>query len=707
VTIDAGTIRGEELMLPRSRGGLPITVRGFRPDIQGLRAVAVLLVVAYHASVPFVTGGFVGVDVFFVISGFLITQHLLRESQATGQVSLSKFYARRIRRLLPSALLVILVTVIAARVWGPVLQATSTARDGLFATFYSINYWFAAEGIDYQHAASAVSPLQHFWSLAVEEQYYLIWPVVILVVGLLVRRRTPRVKSVALLATVIAIGAFSLQESMVVTVSNAPLAYFSLQTRGWELAAGAVLAISAPQLARIPPAIAATLSWLGIAAIVGSAFVFNNSTAFPGVLAMVPVLGAALIISAGLIERRGTVEILLKPRAVQFIGTVSYGWYLWHWPMIVLAPYIFRSNFGWVENLEVSFLALWFAVLSYLILERSVLKQTLSRRKWYLRGAIASVLVASVALGVSYLVPPVLTTTGAAATPIVISFTQTELAAQLQSASATRAIPSNLTPTLERALTDVPATSRDGCHVDYTATKNRRCVFGDVKASRTILLFGDSHAEQWFGALNAFAQRDHWKLVSWTKAACPISDVILQSDVLKRAYTECGAWRTRSLIDISKLHPDVIIASQADSLAGKAFSDAVWSSKTASMMESLKPFATTVIFLQDTPHPLEDVPACLAQSLTNSALCNVPTYAETEHGYLANRRNAVSTALSPLGVAIIDPAAWFCTATTCPAIVSNVLVYRDDSHMTQAYSRALEPVLADALSPYVPKGMSK
>lgn len=680
----------------------PVVVRGFRPDIQGLRAVAVVLVVLYHATVPFVTGGFVGVDVFFVISGFLITQHLVRESRATGTVSLSRFYARRIRRLLPSALLVILVTVVVARLWGPPLQATSTARDGFFATFSSINYWLAIQGVDYQHAASAVSPLQHFWSLAVEEQFYLIWPVVIVIIGLLARRRASWVRSVALLAVVLAIGVLSFRESVMVTDSNAPLAYFSLQTRAWELATGAVVAIIASLLARIPAPIAVVLSWLGLVAIIASAFTFDATTPFPGALAAVPVGGAMLIIVGGLIEHRGTAEVLLRPRPMQFLGTVSYGWYLWHWPVIVLAPSIFGIEFGWAENLEVSFLALWFAVLSYLVLERSVLKRVLARRIWLLRGAVASFVVASVAL-VSFVVPPAFAGTGAGASSLGTSLTASELSSRLRAAAGTADVPANLTPTLDHAATDTPVTSRDGCHVDYLTTTNGSCVFGDTTATRTILLFGDSHAEQWFGAVDALAQRQHWRLVSWTKAACPVAAVVLTSDVLKRAYRECAVWRAQSLTDIARLDPDLIITSQADSLPGADFSDPLWAEKTSATVSSLLDLAPTV-FLEDTPHPTEDVPECLARNLSDRAACAVPAATAESERYLADRRRAVADALTGLDVSLIDPTSWFCTTQTCPAIVGNTLVYRDDSHMTQTYSRALEPVLADALSDDLARG---
>jgi peptidoglycan/LPS O-acetylase OafA/YrhL len=693
----------DQVRLPKADASL--TSRGdrrFRPDIQGLRAVAVLLVVLYHAKVPGIPGGYIGVDVFFVISGFLITRQLITESGRSGTVSLSRFYARRIRRLLPSALLVIVVTIIAARVWGPAIQATSVARDGFFASLYSINYWLAFQGVDYQHAASAVSPLQHFWSLAVEEQFYIIWPVLILIAVLVTRGPLKRARPAALFVVIGAIGAASLWQSTTVTPVDAPLAYFSLQTRGWELAVGAIIAVCIPLLSRVPGVLAAIMSWTGIALIVYSAIVFTDSTQFPGTAAIVPVAGAALIIAAGLLEHRGGAEMWLRKRPMQFLGSVSYGWYLWHWPAIVLAPFLFRSVFGWPENLEVSFLALWFATITFLTIERPRSRATVSRKRWFTIGASLTAFTAVLALVLSLVVPSSLAGLGAAVRTLDLTGVQSPaktLAADLTAASHSRKLPVNLTPSLASAASDVPVTTPDGCHLGYTQTRNPSCVYGDTTAKRTVLVFGDSHAEQWFGAINAYAKAEHLRLVYWTKAACPVADVVLRVPQLNRDYTECGTWRTQTLKRIANMHPDMIIASQADNLAGADYSNATWSAETASTLSRLQGMTSSLVFIADTPHPTSDVPACLASHRADASLCNLPAYPAGSDEYLTARRAAVIAATTALKLPVINPTKWFCTKTTCPAVVENTLVYRDDSHMTQAYSRALEPVLSAAISP--------
>ena len=312
--------------------GTGATPRRFRPDIEGLRAIAVLSVVLYHARLG-VRGGFVGVDVFFVISGFLITRQLVGTAGRRGLRALPEFYARRIKRLLPAAAVVVVATLAVARFWGPPLQARSVAVDGLFTTFYSLNYRLAVLGTQYLHQNDAVSPLQHFWSLGVEEQFYLVWPVLIVVMLILPRR----IRTGALALVLAAVCALSYRWSARLTAVAAPWAYFSLQTRAWELALGALVAVGSAWLARLPGFLAETMGALGLAAVLASCFAVSDATAYPGTIAMVPVAGTALVIAAG-VGRARRVERFLGEALAQCLGRVSYAWYLWHWPMLVLAP---------------------------------------------------------------------------------------------------------------------------------------------------------------------------------------------------------------------------------------------------------------------------------------------------------------------------------------------------------------------------------
>ena len=282
VTVDPDTIAGDE-------AGTAPGDRSFRPDVQGLRAVAILLVVLYHADIPGISGGYVGVDVFFVISGFVISGVLLRERQANGRTSLRSFYGRRARRIIPAATLVIVVTVIAAfHFLGP-LTGHDTAVDGQWAAVFLANFHFAASQTNYLASQQPPSALQNYWSLAVEEQFYIVYPTIFLVTARLARGISLRARlAVVLLAVIVASYAFSI----VFTSTNAPSAFFSPLTRAWELALGGLIAVASQSLRRLPQSLAALISWLGLGAIVVASTTLTSASVYPGALVAIPVLGA-------------------------------------------------------------------------------------------------------------------------------------------------------------------------------------------------------------------------------------------------------------------------------------------------------------------------------------------------------------------------------------------------------------------------------
>ena len=304
---------------------------GFRPDLEGLRAVAVSLVLLYHAAVPGFGGGYVGVDVFFVLSGFLISGLLLRELETSGTISLASFYARRLRRLLPAVALLILVTVVASVVVLSPLRAGDVAADGVAAALYASNLRFAVQATDYLQSELAPSPLLHLWSLGVEEQFYLFWPALLL---LATRGSANRRVRVGLVAASVVVASFAL--SLWLTTASAPWAFFSLPSRAWELGIGALLAVGAYRLATLPRGLAGAAGWLGLGMIVASAFLIDTSTPFPGMAALLPTVGTALAMLPGMRGPGETPARLLGWRPARFLGRISYSLYLWHWPILVL-----------------------------------------------------------------------------------------------------------------------------------------------------------------------------------------------------------------------------------------------------------------------------------------------------------------------------------------------------------------------------------
>ena len=330
----------------------------YRRDIEGLRAVAVLLVVLYHCGITLLPGGFVGVDVFFVISGYLITGLLLRELRTRGTISITGFYGRRVLRLLPAASLVIVTTVLASAWWLPSGRRQAVLLDALHTMGYAINFRLAAVGADYLNADAVPSPLQHFWSLAVEEQFYLLWPPALLAITLIGRPAVSRLRTALL---VIVAGSFVL--SVWQTTANPLWAYFGAHTRAWELGVGALLAFA--PLDRLRPRAARSLGLLGLLAVLAAAVLFSATTAFPGSAALLPVAGAAAIIAGGIIAP----SPLLVTAGMQAIGRLSYSWYLWHWPALTIAPFVVGYDLAWWQNLAVAAGAFGAAALTYGLVE--------------------------------------------------------------------------------------------------------------------------------------------------------------------------------------------------------------------------------------------------------------------------------------------------------------------------------------------------
>ena len=358
-------------LLPSGDGaGTAPEDRSFRPDVQGLRAIAILLVILFHAGIPGVSGGYIGVDVFFVISGFVITGVLLRERTERNSTSLQRFYARRVRRILPAATLVIIVTVVAAfHFLGP-LTGHETAIDGQWAAVFLANFHFAASQTNYLASQQPPSALQNYWSLAVEEQFYIVYPTVFLVTAGVLRRSPLRHRLAVVLIVIIAA---SYAYSIVFTATNAASAFFSPLTRAWELALGGLIAVSGHNLRRIPQAWAALASWLGLGAIVIASVTLTSATVYPGAVVAVPVVGAAFVIAAGVAEPAWGVERLLRQQPFQLLGLISFSLYLWHWPILVIAAqYRGTTSLPVWDNVLLLFVAVAAAAATYRLLENPV-----------------------------------------------------------------------------------------------------------------------------------------------------------------------------------------------------------------------------------------------------------------------------------------------------------------------------------------------
>ncbi|MGX6604158.1 acyltransferase family protein [Micromonosporaceae bacterium Da 78-11] len=680
---------------PSRTAPTPPVPPGFRPDIEGLRAIAVLLVVLSHAGVPLVAGGYVGVDVFFVISGFLITSLLLREVERTGRLSVPRFYGRRAVRLLPIAALVLISTLLAARLWLPVVRLGDLARDAVAAAGYVANLRFAVTGTDYLNADLPPSPFQHFWSLAVEEQFYLLWPLLILAGA---RWFPGRRRLAALLGVLVAV---SFAVSVTETARSAPWAYFGPHTRAWELGVGALLALAARRLALLPAPARAALGWVGLAAVLVAAVRFDDATAYPGWRAALPVAGAAALLAA----RGAGVGRMLRLPPMQTLGRLSYGWYLWHWPFLLIGPAALGLAGTTGQKLLLAVGALGLAWATYRWVESPLRHRPTLRdraRRGLGLGAGLSAAVAAVAV-VLLLLPH----------SVAVSGTQDDLRTALDATAEpaqvlTRAIaagrdlrdlPANLTPALAKAARDRPRVWTDGCHVDVPVTTvPDGCVFGDPASATTVVLYGDSHAAQWFPAMERLARDRHWKLVEMSKSSCSAADLPLWHDTLKRAYLECAAFHRSALDRIARLDPALVVVGSSFNyrpVTPAADLTAQWEAAWDRTFAQLSAGGARVAAIADTPYMGGPVPQCLAAP-ANAGHLNRCARSLRSALRGPEQRQAFLTYEGSARATIINPITWFCT-DTCPAVVGNVLVYRDSNHMTTTYSAALAPLLGAQL----------
>ncbi|MEU5700097.1 acyltransferase family protein [Streptomyces aurantiacus] len=685
--------------LPASGGTAPPRGHALRLDIQGLRAVAVGLVVLSHAGVSQVGGGYIGVDIFFVISGFLITALLLRELAATGRVSVRSFYARRALRLLPASSLVIAVTLGGAWLFLSKARLTEYAGDALASALYAVNFRLAAAGTDYLAENSPPSPFQHFWSLAVEEQFYLVWPLLLLLTWRVARGRRRLVALPLAALCLVSFGA-----SVLLTNASAPWAYFGSLTRAWELGAGALLALATGRLERLPAALAAPLSWLGLACVTLAAFWYDDETPFPGYHALLPVAGAVLVLAGGCAPTPYGARWLLGRRPLVWLGGLSYGWYLAHWPLLVIAPAALGRPDGTAElplALGLCAVALGLAWLTLRLVENPVR----FHRAFHKRPRRALAFGVALTAGASALsltataVPPTIEVGGPA--PALAQALSDAPAAQARLTelltSSPTALPSNLAPPLPKVKSARSAIYRDGCHVDYAATRARPCVYGDPASSRTVVLFGDSHAAQWFPALRRLATARGWKLVSMTKASCKVADVTIVSG--HKPYTACDTWRSDAVARIRTLRPALVVVTSSD--AGDPVRPAAdllhqWTTGFENTFRDLRASGARVAALLDTPWPEGDPVDCAARNSLQLHACANHLPAATRD---ATRGAAVRAAASTTDTTVIDPTPWLCAPRTgiCPVVVADTAVYRDDSHLSEAYAEAIAPVLAPSL----------
>jgi peptidoglycan/LPS O-acetylase OafA/YrhL len=668
-----------------------------RIEIQALRALAVGLVVVYHLWPRVLPGGFVGVDVFFAISGYLITSLLLRELERDGRISLRRFWARRARRILPAALLVLAFCAVATILVVPITAWQQYFADLRASTAYVQNWHLAATAVDYLHASDAPSPAQHFWSLSVEEQFYLAWPLIVIAAAWLGGRRRRAVLAVAM-------GAFtaaSLAYGIAHTTSDPAAAYFVTPTRAWELGAGGLLALLV-QRERSPLWARAGLAWAGLAAIAVAAATYSTATPFPGVAALLPVLGALAVIRAGAPAAAWAPTRGYALRAVQAIGDRSYGIYLWHWPLLILAPYVLHHGVDTPTASGILMLTLLTSWLTKLLVEDPVRHGAFlvaRGTRWTFAAAGAATLAV---LGVE---------AGGAA----------HVQAQIRAdARAGAVVLAHRPPCFGAAAHDLHGKRCDNAKLRFKVTPSpvaagqmpnapcadlaplgraRPCTFGVAdasKATKNVLLLGDSHASHWRAALAEAAKARRWHGVSVTHTSCPFSRAAPL--IPQPARGQCVQWQRDARRWIAR-HPEIDTIFVAQHSGGRVVAGgdnfAAQIRGYTAAWHGLPKTVKHIIVIRDTPKMHGDTLSCVERALAQhhrpGTACAVPRGVA-----LGPDSAAVAAARMHSGrVKVIDLNQYLC-ARTCPPVIGGALVYKDIHHLTTVFAATLAPYLLKA-----------
>lgn len=655
-------------------------------DIQGLRGFALLLVLFTHAEIPYATGGFVGLDIFYVLSGFLITGLIVTEVERRGKLSIKNFYARRAKRLLPAAAVVLGVVVVGSALIFSPLRNQEVSGDVLASALYVVNWRFIAQSVNYFSFDLGASPVQHYWSLSVEEQFYFVWPLLVVAGAGFAASRIARRAGLGLRPSlamlIVPLGLASLAFSVYIAATDPHAAYFSTLGRVWELSIGAVLMLILPTGLRLPKLVSGLAVFVGLGVVVASMFAFDGSTPYPGWRALIPVLGSIAVIVAGTATVSSLPTRMLCWRPLQFVGKISYSWYLWHWPMIVFAI----ALWGDLSPLALSAVTIASVIPSifthYSIEERFRRSRSLGRRprRGLALGAACTMAAVFLGFGLQWSQTTVPTASRAAALG-ALAIGPSGLAQQ--AAVAVRPSPSQA-PHMKGPLFD------DGCVLLHENTDPPECAYGYKKSNKVAVVLGDSHGLEWFPPMMDLARKYRWRLVGMTKASCVVSLVNFEPP--------CNIWRRKALRRIISEHPDLVVVSSSTARRYKVIKNGKRLNRFASERYLVAGFAKTlrilrrtgarVVVIRDQPLAPFLPPDCVSQNINHLDRCVFPAKRPLWKSF-----DLYGTA-RVRGVRLVDPIRVLCPRRNrCRSVVGNVLVYRDNYHITPTYAHTLTPWL--------------
>ena len=623
----------------------------FRADIEGLRAIAILLVVAGHYALPGFSAGFIGVDVFFVISGYLITSLLWRERSSTGRLALGRFYANRLRRLLP-ALLTMLVVSSAAIFWLlPLSQHVVQSQTAAMAVVWLSNLFFAFGDINYFAEDTSHNAFLHTWSLGVEEQFYLLWPLLLLLLPL---RNDKSLQGLD--KAVAAVGLLSLIACLWLAQTQPLQAFYLMPTRAWQFSAGALAWIL---VSRSPPrpAQARQIGWLALGTLAISLVLIQPETRYPSLWALLPTCAALGLLWAGSSQQRVLPFTLLTSQPMQVLGRLSYAWYLWHWPVLVIGEYLLPIRSHLSHTLLALTLSLCLALITHYAIEQPTRFGRVARLQplWQMVTALCLMVVCNA------------------------QFLHWYVDTYAQQASANNAT--------AHFKADLPVIYRDGCDDYFHSDTLTPCMYGNPDAPHTAVLLGDSIGAQWFPAFIPLLHTPQWKVVVLTKSSCPMVDVPYFLERIGREFTECAIWRNRAIAWLQTQHVDHIFFGGS---ADRDFSSEQWVGGTRRVVQQLLPHADAIHLIEATPSLPFNGPDCL--STRPSSQCTSPA-SNAKHVQVAQY---LQQAIQGLPQAHwLTTADLVCPSGTCHALREEtgqkIAVFRDSQHLTASFAAMAAP----------------
>jgi peptidoglycan/LPS O-acetylase OafA/YrhL len=673
-------------------------------EIQGLRAIAVLGVVLYHANFKWIPGGYLGVDVFFVISGYLISQLITKELSETGRTNLPNFYARRLRRLLPAAILVIISTIAVGKHLVSPVRFRDLGFDALASIFYASNYRFYLSQTDYLNIGEKPSLFLHFWSLAVEEQFYLFWPILLFIGWQFYKKFGMFIVLVLALVS-------SFYYSLIISETDPLLAFYSLPSRVWEFALGALTFLIVSKIPNVPKFFRFIFGWSGISALVFSMLIINDSQPFSGTLALIPTIATAGVIAASSKGRFFGSFIITNP--IFFgIGAVSYSLYLWHWPIFQLMSEVIGPEFNEINLIIYSAILTVLTVATYFIVEKPIRDyKRLARRPSYgfVWGGAVSLIAVLLALNIMGTLDALTNPTSSNQ----IAQTNSNLIVINPSPTPSIAISENkvldlrtnypiATSTPIELATLTKAYYDTSCQSKEKITNPGKCVYGDPNGIRNLVLFGDSHATQWMPALNLIGLKNNFKVTMYTKSGCPAANLSVLYEFNPgqyREYPECAIWRSNVIAELSALpNLDLIVLAASNSYnagSDKKSTLDYWVNGYKTTISDLQKYSDKIIILNDTPHPGNPTALdCLGKNLATPSICDMSISQTVDQ---IDRMDALTQVSAQNAIPLINPVPWLCFQSICPAVLDGIPAYVDGSHLSAQMSERLAPLLEQSV----------